>query len=67
MERLLLDFSTKTANQATFASLTRPLHTVDSSGHQAALSASLRGLLDSPAVNSRTDDDKTLVIAARTQ
>ena len=67
MERLLLDFSTKTANQATFASLTRPLQTVQMSGHQAALSTSLAGLLDSPAVNSRTDDDKTLVIAARTQ
>lgn len=67
MERLLLDFSTKTANQATFASLTRPLQASQASGHQISLSTSLVGLLDSPAVNSRTDDDKTLVIAARMQ
>ena len=65
MERLLLDFAGQTANQTTFESLIRPLDASETNGFHPQLAASLNGLLESPNVNRRTDDDKTLVIAAR--
>jgi hypothetical protein len=65
MERLLLDFAGQTANQTTFESLIRPLDASETDGFHPSLADSLKGLLESPNVNRRTDDDKTLVIAAR--
>jgi hypothetical protein len=64
MERLALQFSTKTAFYPFFAKMFAPLQ--DSiAGRNRKLSRDLRDFLDSPSVCERTDDDKTLVLAKR--
>lgn len=61
MERLLLDFTNHCAAPGPIGQLIKPL-LVNS---EADLNAGLQYLLESPAVNARTDDDKTLILAAR--
>ena len=62
LQRLALDFASETPHTAFF----RPLFDALRSGTDAeSLIDPLRTFLDSPRVNARTDDDKTLVIAAR--
>jgi hypothetical protein len=64
MERLALQFSTKTAFAPFFDKMFAPLQ--DSIvGRNRKLSRDLRSFLDSPPVCARTDDDKTLVLAKR--
>ena len=61
MERLLLDFANHSAASRPISQLISPLLTEP----QTDLNQGLRSLLDSPGVNARTDDDKSLVLAAR--
>jgi hypothetical protein len=63
MERLALQFSTKTAFSPFFEKMFAPLQ--GSTGRNRKLSRDLRTFLDSPSVCERTDDDKTLVLAKR--
>jgi hypothetical protein len=62
LQRLALDYGTRTA----YEPFIRPLfQTLRNPAHAGRLHAALRRFLDSPAVNDRTDDDKTLILAAR--
>jgi hypothetical protein len=64
VERLALQFSTKTAFSPFFERMFAPLQG-SLVGRDRKLSRDLRAFLDSPAVCERTDDDKTLVLAKR--
>jgi hypothetical protein len=64
MERLALQFATKTAFPPFFERLFAPLKD-SSAGRNRKVSRDLRAFLDSPSVCERTDDDKTLVLARR--
>lgn len=65
IERLVLDMASSRPFGAFFDSVMRPVQEAEHGGRSADLSASLKRYLDSPAINARTDDDKTLVLAAR--
>ncbi len=62
LQRLALDFSTQTAFAGFFQPLFRRLRDTDSID---TLSEAFCSFLDSDQINSRTDDDKTLVLAVR--
>ena len=62
LQRLALDFTTKTPHTAFFAPLFKEVRTASD---PSSLAEPFRAFLDSPRVNERTDDDKTLVIAVR--
>lgn len=62
LQRLALDFTTRTPHPAFFQPLFNGLRTAASPD---SLAAPFQSFLDSPRVNSRTDDDKTLVFAVR--
>jgi hypothetical protein len=65
IERLALNFAESSAHQPFFSGMITPLHTDRSnSGHLKGLSRLLYEFLGSERVNNRTDDDKTLLIAA---
>ena len=64
LERLILDFSTKLPHAPFFDSLERPLLGLDP-GRNRKLSAHLLEMLESPQICSKTDDDKTIIIAKR--
>jgi Protein phosphatase 2C len=64
IERLALDFMTKTASDRFFNPMFAPLAN-RSPGRDRDLSAGLRRFLDSPRILERTDDDKSLVLARR--
>jgi hypothetical protein len=64
IERLALDFSSKTASARFFDPMFAPLMPLGP-GRNRALSGSLRKYLDSSLVTQRTDDDKSLVLARR--
>jgi hypothetical protein len=62
LQRLVLDFGSMSVHQAFF----KPFFTALSSAeHADELAVPLRSFLDSPGVNERTDDDKTLILASR--
>lgn len=64
LQRLLLHYQTRTAHAPFFRSMLGTVRNAE----QAALSTLREGLsayLQSPAVNERTDDDKTLILATR--
>jgi Protein phosphatase 2C len=67
LQRLALDFAARRPHPPFFRSMLSPLR--DPSGGAAAdddvLSGALAAFLDSPRVNARTEDDKTLVLAVR--
>lgn len=63
IERLALDFGTRTPHAPFFDSMSRPLDECRSMGRSPALSIALAAFLDSEIVNTRTDDDKTLILA----
>lgn len=65
LERLALDFAKQTPHAPFFENIVKPVNLVERAGHAADLSAQLRTYLQSEAINARTDDDKTLVIAVR--
>ena len=64
LEGLALDFRKSAAHTPFFKSMFRPFNSALS---DAELSGFLERFLDSPDVNARTDDDKTLVLATRVE
>jgi hypothetical protein len=65
LERLALDFRTAQAHGPFFAGMLAPVEHSHARGKDRDLSARLLQFLDSDQVNSRTEDDKTLILAAR--
>ena len=63
LERLALDFVSGKPFVPFFVSLTRSIFQLPRPGRDQAISKQLALYLDSDAINNRTDDDKTLVIA----
>ena len=61
IERMVLDMATQTPFARFFSTMAAPLP--KEPGKANTLSGQLKAYLDSEAVNSRTDDDKTLVMA----
>jgi Protein phosphatase 2C len=64
MERLALDMQAKVAHAPFFDSVSRPLAASSTQGLNRTLSLQLNDFLGGPAVLSRTDDDKTLIVAS---
>jgi hypothetical protein len=64
LERLALDFSTKSAFDRFFQPIFGPLATLPP-GRNRGLSAILRNYLDSQRIIERTEDDKSLILARR--
>ena len=62
LQRLVLDYSTRRPHAEFFNAM---FGTLADAPDPAALGDHLRSFLDSPRVNDRTDDDKTLVLAVR--
>jgi hypothetical protein len=62
LQRLVLDFAKRSVHQAFFKPFFAALTTAE---HADELAVPLRTFLDSPNVNERTDDDKTLILASR--
>lgn len=65
IERLALDFRANTAFEPFFNAVIDPVMASGIRGHDVQLSTKLRQFLNSPSVNARTDDDKTLILATR--
>ena len=65
LERLALDFARLVPHSPFFAGISEPVFADGNERGSPILSKALRRYLDSPAINDRTDDDKTLIIAAR--
>lgn len=72
LQRLALDFAAHQPHAPFFRSVLSPLRATVANGAgggagdlQDALSEPLAAFLDSPRVNARTDDDKTLMLAVR--
>lgn len=63
LERLALEFSTKSPFLGFFETFIKPLNNSQIVGKNFDLSKSLKNYLDSDAVNSRTDDDKSLIFS----
>lgn len=64
LQRLALHYEGRTAHAPFFRPMFAPVRAADP-GRADALSTQLATFLASPAVNARTDDDKTLVLATR--
>jgi hypothetical protein len=64
LERLALEFATKTPYAPFFDAIVGPVKASDIVGRDGALSTALARYLDGDAINARTDDDKTLLVAA---
>ncbi len=64
LQALALHYETQTAHPPFFRGRFTPLRK-SVAGHDTALSEQLLCFLNSPRINSRTDDDKTLVLATR--
>jgi hypothetical protein len=64
IQRLALHFATQSVFAPFFAPMFKRL-SAESLGHAAHLEPELQAFLNSPRVNERTDDDKTLVLAMR--
>jgi hypothetical protein len=64
LERLALDFAAGRAHAPFFQGIIGPVAASDTFGRDHSLCAALARYLDSDAVNARTDDDKTLLVAA---
>jgi hypothetical protein len=66
LERLALDFAKAEPHPQFFDGMMRPLEAATGGGRSASVSGGLDRFLGGESVTSRTDDDKTLVIARRT-
>lgn len=64
LERLALDFARRAPHEPFFARMFAPVANSPEAGHNHALSRQLANFLDSEPVNSRSDDDKTLILAS---
>lgn len=62
LQMLALKYADKTVHSPFFAPMFRALRAAENA---ADLAGPLKDFLDSPAVNERTDDDKTLILATR--
>jgi hypothetical protein len=65
LERLALSFEAQRPFVPFFETMLGPLRTATGSGRVRQLSSHLRRFLEGAAVNARTDDDKTLILAKR--
>jgi hypothetical protein len=65
LERLVLDFRSRTAHAPFFDAVFRRFGELPQAGHAAQVSRELGELLSSDAVNQRTDDDKSIVCVSR--
>jgi hypothetical protein len=65
IERLVLDFRSRTAHAPFFDAVFRRFGELLPAGHAAHVSHELGELLSSEAVNQRTDDDKSIVCVSR--
>jgi hypothetical protein len=65
IQGLVLDYRQHSAHSPFFSRMLAPLRSSREAGHLESLSAALATYLDSPPINERTDDDKTLVLASR--
>jgi hypothetical protein len=65
IERLALQFRERSAHTPFFEGMFKPLWASKEKGKDTRLSADLKRYLDGEAVNSRTDDDKSLILATR--
>jgi hypothetical protein len=64
LERLALDFGANKAHAPFFQGIVGPVAKSEIAGRDHKLCAALGRYLESDAVNARTDDDKTLLVAA---
>lgn len=64
LERLALDFAARRAHAPFFQGILGPVMASETVGRDRDLCSALARYLDSDAVNARTDDDKTLLVAA---
>jgi hypothetical protein len=64
LERLALNFVNRTAHPPFFGGVFKSVTAGKIGGHDQPLSRNLAAFLDSDGVNARTDDDKTLIVAA---
>jgi hypothetical protein len=65
LERLALDFRSEKPHGPFFEGMIAPVDGSSAAGRNRELSRRLSSFLDSHPVNSRTDDDKTLILATR--
>jgi hypothetical protein len=65
LERLALDFQSKKPFPGFLDAMSNPVIAASNPGKDSRLSARLKEYLEGDAICSRTDDDKTLVVAAR--
>jgi hypothetical protein len=65
IESLVLQYATNTVHAPFFNKMLPPVRALGQPGFDAALSTELSTYLSSPVVCSRTDDDKTLLLASR--
>ena len=65
VERLALDFSSQEPSVKFFEPIAAPLFASPKKGKCILLREKLGAFLESPIVNSRTDDDKTLIVAVK--
>lgn len=65
IEPLVLQYATNTVHSPFFNSMLSPVRALAQPGFDATLSQQLSTYLSSPAICSRTDDDKTLLLASR--
>lgn len=65
LQNLVLDMRGRAAHSPFFNKMLAPLRLTDVEGNSIELSHFLERYLDSPRVNERTDDDKTLVLGSR--
>ncbi|MGF1660353.1 MAG: PP2C family serine/threonine-protein phosphatase [Rubrimonas sp.] len=65
IERLVLDFAARTPHAPFFERMTAPLRQAGRGGRDTALSRALRDYLGAEGFAARTDDDRTLILAAR--
>jgi hypothetical protein len=63
MERLALDLTARKPHAPFFQGIVAPVLASQAQGRDPVLSIQLKSYLDSAAVNARTDDDKTLIVA----
>jgi hypothetical protein len=65
LQRLVLHFQDKEAHRPFFQSIFSPIYTATGDGELENLREPLTRFLNSPMVNQRTDDDKTLILVTR--
>ena len=65
IERLALNLQTMQPHLPFFRPMLTPIRNTEEEGMHSHLSHALTNFLDSDAVNSRSDDDKTLILASR--